>query len=208
MTALTKARLYLVVAILLAVFWFVWGASLAEASDRITQSNDMNNQTAGTVDTGSTALGFGRSSFDVDIAQCRESHSWDTIIVGKQTVKLNKWCVALWYDSQGLHHMAAVMRCDINEISKHFPHAEGCIVANKLGGFVSMPTAEVISHIEEEDEHEQELEEQQILLIDMQEQIYALEQERQEPPQIIRETRVEQKPLLTLDQIESLRIEK
>ena len=128
--------------------------------DDITQSNDMNNQTAGdiaNVTEGSTALGFGRSSFDVDIAQCRESHAFDTILFGKQTVKLNNWCVALWYDSQGLHHMAAVMRCDIEEIAKHFPTTEGCIVANKLGGFVSVPTGEFIDMKEAEEEHEREI---------------------------------------------------
>ena len=79
----------------------------------------------------SKALAFGRSSFDVDIAQCRESVAWDTMLVGKQNVRLNPWCAAEVYDTKGMHHMAALMRCDIKEIKQHFPndHA-GCVTAN------------------------------------------------------------------------------
>ena len=152
-----------------------------------------NQQTVG----GNDSLALGRSSFDVDINQCMGSVAWDTILVGKQKLVLNKWCAAEVYDAKGMHHMAAVMRCDIPEVIKHFSMYPDCIEANTT----SIPEPVVI--IEEPDEwHEEQLQIQQ----SYEERIKALEG-RLNRPRVVRETVVEQKSLLTPEQAKSLRIE-
>jgi hypothetical protein len=113
-------------------------SSLA-SGDKITQSNDMNNQTAGNVAIGDTivdtnvtseALAFAHALGDVDINQCLASTQWGTIVVSKQKVILNKWCAAEVYDAKGMYDMAARMRCDINEIAKFFDSNAGCVTSN------------------------------------------------------------------------------
>jgi len=87
-----------------------------------------------TVVDGSKAIGFGRSSFDVDINQCMGSTAWDTILVGKQKLVLNKWCAAEVYDARGLHNVAARLRCQIPEIADLFGPGEDCVLENTLPG--------------------------------------------------------------------------
>jgi hypothetical protein len=110
------------------------GPLFADRSDDVIQSNDMNNLTGDLNVEGSSAVGFGRSSFDVDINQCMGSTSWDTIIVGKQKLVLNKWCAAEAYDARGLHNVAARLRCQIPEIADLFGPDEDCVLENTLLG--------------------------------------------------------------------------
>ncbi len=89
--------------------------------------NTMNNSTS------SRAYGFGLG--DVDIAQCYRSYQ----LLIWQDSKINPFCVADAYDQKGLHMMAAVIRCDIGFIRKHFDTDSGCLRANTMASAV-MPT--------------------------------------------------------------------
>lgn len=73
---------------------------------------------------------FSHSLGGVSIEDCLASTQWGTILFSKQKVVLNKWCAAEVYDSKGLHKMAALTRCDIEEISKFFASQEECVAAN------------------------------------------------------------------------------
>ena len=90
-----------------------------------------------TVNAGDVALSNESKSFafahalgDVDINQCLASTQWGTILVSRQKVVLNKWCAAESFDARGMHVMAALIRCDIPEISKHFDDKQVCVDAN------------------------------------------------------------------------------
>lgn len=132
-----------------------WGSDSDDV--RVTQSNDMNNQTTGDVvgsSYSSDAFAFAHSLGDVDINQCMGSTQWGTIIVSKQKLVLNLWCAAEVYDAKGLRHMAAVLRCDIPEIAQHFDDPAKCIVANKISApRESPPIAQMIL----EEEHEEDI---------------------------------------------------
>jgi len=122
----------------------------------------------------SKAIGLGRSSFDVDINDCRESTSWDTVLVGKQGVRLNPWCAAEVYEAKGLFHMAALMRCDIPEIAKHFATQDECVISNTVTHPVTHSVVEERPDEDEEEHFAQVLEQQSI--IDMQQaELYEVE---------------------------------
>lgn len=116
----------------------------------------------------SKVLSLGRSSFDTDINDCRESTAFDTPIFGRQNVRLNPWCAAEVYDAKGMYKMAAILRCDIREIKEHFATKDECLEANTY----NLPEApettppvdwtyisEVDSRLEEEEERRTSLEE-------------------------------------------------
>lgn len=75
-------------------------------------------------------LGFSHSLGDVDINDCLASTQKSNILFGSQIVGLNKWCAAEVYDAKRLPDMAAKLRCDIPEISKHFTTFLECTAAN------------------------------------------------------------------------------
>ena len=127
----------------------------------------------GDVSHSSRALGLGRSSFDVDINDCRESTSWDTVLVGKQGVRLNPWCAAEVYEAKGLFHMAALMRCDIPEVAKHFSTADECVIANTVTHAVThAPAPPEVD--EDEDERDEMLERQQTIIDVQQTELVAV----------------------------------
>lgn len=78
----------------------------------------------------STALAFAHALGDVDINDCLASTQWGSILLSRQKVVLNLWCAAETYDAKAMHHMAALMRCDMKEISRHFTTDIDCIRAN------------------------------------------------------------------------------
>jgi len=114
-----------------------------------------------TVDTvvsrNSRVLSLGRSSFDTDINDCRESTAFDTPLFGRQGVRLNPWCAAEVYDAKGMHQMAALVRCDIKEIKKHFATSTECVKANTMTVQPlpppPLPVAVEIDDDEEDDKH-------------------------------------------------------
>jgi hypothetical protein len=122
--------------------------------------NTMNNSTS------SRAYGFGLG--DVDIAQCYRSYQ----LLIWQDSKINPFCVADIYDRKGLHMMAAVIRCDIGFIRKHFDTDSGCLAANTMRAAV-MPSPDLgavyeqaakdvkQTHDDDDDERRQQIEEAQ-----------------------------------------------
>lgn len=93
---------------------------------------DVSTSTSTDINHSSKALALGNSLGDVDINDCRESVQFGTPLYSKQNVRLNPWCAAEVYDAKGLHKMAAVMRCDIKDIRKHFSSDEECLQANTV----------------------------------------------------------------------------
>ena len=105
----------------------------------------------------SKAIGFGRSSFDVDINQCMGSTAWDTIIGGKQKLVLNWVCLAEFYLKTGQPDLAAVAICNTEMLNEFSSEAE-CEGAHDF--FVEVAEAMVVddSHFEEEEEwHEEQM---------------------------------------------------
>jgi len=92
---------------------------------------DINNALTGGSIAGdrSYAVGLSHSLGDVDIAQCIASTQWGTIIVSKQGVILNLWCVAEVYDRKGMFDNAAKARCDIGEIARWYSDNKECLKA-------------------------------------------------------------------------------
>ena len=117
------------------------------SGDKITQSNDMNNQTSGDVTTGDVSTGdltggsqsnssksiaLVNSLGDVDINDCLGSTQWATPVFSKQKLNLNKWCAAEVYDSKGMHSMAGRIRCEIPEIEALFDDHQQCVLENTV----------------------------------------------------------------------------
>jgi hypothetical protein len=126
----------------------------------------------------SLALGFGRSSFDVDINDCMGSEAWDTILMGKQKLVLNLWCAAEVYDAKGLRHMAAVIRCDIPEIARHFDDSAKCIVANKISApKIGKPTGQLVI--------EEEIDTVQIAQVSLEQRVQTLEEKPAPRPRVV-----------------------
>ncbi len=131
-------------------FWFVVAIvvlyapeSHADRYDDITQSNDMNNQTAGDIIGGDTIVGGashraiavgGVSLGDVDIAQCLASTQWSLLIAAKQKVILNMWCAAEVYDIKGMYPNAAKARCGIKDIRGWYTSDTSCIIGETWAG--------------------------------------------------------------------------
>ena len=176
---------------LVAILFFVAWINTAFGDDRTWQSNDMNAQTAGDVDTSSKSFGFAHALGDVDINQCMGSTQWGSIIVSKQKLVLNKWCAAEVYDAKGLFDMGARMRCLIPEIAELFTTELECLAAN---------TAYLVQEVVVEDNFEEEEEwhdEQMAMQASYDQRIDRLEQLATRAPaktQIIRE---EAKPWMT-----------
>lgn len=78
----------------------------------------------------SRAYGFSHSLGSAAFADCMGSEQVGTVIASKQWLGLNKWCAAEIYDSRGKHKMAALLRCDISDIRKHFASEQECVEEN------------------------------------------------------------------------------
>lgn len=105
---------------------------------------------------GSRSYGFGYGMGDVDLNQCMGSTQWGTILGGKQKLILNKWCAAESYDARGLHVMASLLRCDIEDIRKHFATDQGCIDANTMKS-IDKDLSISINQEEIDDIHEEDI---------------------------------------------------
>jgi hypothetical protein len=133
-------------------------------------NSTMNANSSMTNSTSSRAYGFGLG--DVDIAQCYRSYQ----LLIWQDSKINPFCVADSYDQKGLHVMAAVIRCDIGFIRKHFASTVECVDANTM--FVAPPPVvktvapheSFEEHIVVEERHDTELEDLR------QEQVYQFQE--------------------------------
>ena len=115
------------------------GPLFASGDDvRVTQSNDMNNQTAGDVDGGTFTGGSNKSLAlvnslgDVDINDCLGSTQWATPLFSKQKLNLNRWCAAEVYDAKGMYSMGGRVRCTIPEVASLFDDPQQCILENTV----------------------------------------------------------------------------
>lgn len=109
------------------------------------------------VSNSSESYGFAYGLGDVDINQCLASTQWGTILVSRQKVVLNKWCAAESYDARGLHFMAALLRCDIDEVIEHFESKDECVKANTYRPPEPEPAPAIIIPavpVEVEEEHD------------------------------------------------------
>ena len=119
------------------------------------------------------AYAFSHGLGDVDIADCLASVQRGSIIVSWQNNKLNKWCAAEIYDAKGLYDMAALMRCDMEEVAKHFATQAACIEANKVQ---APPPHNPVQADDCDDDCEDQLEQ----VVALEERLAVLEQLRQE----------------------------
>ena len=152
---------------------------------------------------GGDTFAFAHGMGDVDINQCMGSEQWSTILVGKQKLVANLWCMAESYDARGLHRMAALMRCDIDVIGKHFESNEECLAANTVNLAPVPAAAPATSHDDDEEIH-RELERNyaavQMQLNDLQ---TLMERNESRAPVVRRE--VIEKSGLTAEQKQALR---
>ncbi len=163
-----------------AALILVAGIALASDDERgpnvdvetVTTMNNTSNMTGGDTTltnsaggNSSRAYGFGLG--DVDIAQCYRSYQ----LLIWQDSKINPFCVADAYDQKGLHMMAAVIRCDIGFIRKHFDTDSACLSANTMAVAVVLPELGALydqaakdvkqTHDDDDDERREQIEEAQ-----------------------------------------------
>ena len=149
MRAQTIARIWYGVVWAIAIGWFIWATPVAMASgDRNNTDVDVDVDVGGTdVHVGGTDVSIGDTNLtggdtnvstggnktfafaygmgDVDINEgqnCYGSEQWGTVIVGRQTMELNAWCAALFYELNGRHERAAAMRCTIKDVRETHPY--------------------------------------------------------------------------------------
>ncbi len=153
------------------------GASTLTGGDA---TANIGNITGGSNSYSSDALGLGFSYAlgDVDLNEgrnCYVSVASGNIVFGRQKVKLNPWCAALFYDANRKHERAAAMRCSIDPVIDTHPYygdMMACIEGETLAPMEmtnSPDVDEVLAKFQEfEDEREvlieevrQELEQQQ-----------------------------------------------
>jgi len=106
---------------------------------------------------GSRAFAFSHALGDVDINDCLASTAWGSIIVSRQTVGPNLWCMAEVYDAKGMKLMAAKMRCDIDVIAEHFTTRDECLEANTAPDLLRAPQPAAVAapRFDENDEREE-----------------------------------------------------
>lgn len=153
---------------------------------------DMTSNTA--ITNKSRAYAFAHGMGDVDINQCMGSEQWSTVLISKQKLIPNLWCMGESYDAMGLHYMAAQMRCDIQIVAEKFPTREDCVAANTMLAPQQPESSQAILPEEFEDDIRM-LQAQQIQMYD--ELIDRIERTEAKPaPRPVQKTTVEQIPFL------------
>jgi len=162
---------FIAIAALIVMFMY----SIAEAQNPdLFQSNDMNTQTSGDVQTGkSIVIGFGMG--DVDINDCMYTKSTPFFQWGKY----NKSCLADGYDRRGQHDNAARMRCSIKIVNNMYKSNTHCIVMNTLKAVSkSAPALTVIHNDNDDDDDDHRRRDEQIEQLTTQLEQYGQQQQR------------------------------
>ncbi len=164
----------------ISLFWLLFGALIAvtivfdiayadeghghnhDSTDTVDASSVVNNSISDT----SRAFGFGFG--DVAITQCYRSYQ----ILIWQDSKINPICLADSLDAKGLHHTAAMIRCDIKAIRKHFDSDKSCIQATTM----QMIHPVVIEEPVNDDEYR---EQQQTYMVELESRMDRMESARQ-----------------------------
>lgn len=207
MKDIIKIRLLIGIALFLSLMILI--APARAGGDKITQSNDMNNQTTGDVTTSVTS---GDSSMvsgdnkslalvapslgDVDIAACLGSTQWSFLVMGKQKLELNHVCMAEFYLNNGLYELAAQSLCNQKEILAEYDDELSCEVAHNFDPRPP-PETSVASTSSVEREHEILEDEHENYQAQIEELAQELAQVRSQPPQVIERTVIEQRPVLS-----------
>lgn len=176
-----------------------WADSDRPTPHNVTQSNDMNNQTAGDMLLGGDSskalgLGFSYALGDVDLNEgrnCFVSTAKGNILFGRQKVELNPWCASLFYDANRKHEFAARLRCIIDDIIKQYDTKDECVIDQTLST-IGLTNAAVIEGIvakfqEFEDEREILVSEIQQQLEEQEQQYEELAARRIRPTQVIQQ---------------------
>lgn len=111
------------------------------------------------------ALAFAHALGDVDINDCLASTQWGTIIVSRQKVIANLWCMGEVYDAKGMFDLAAKARCSVAEIRAWFSDDLACERANTWSGFVVITppsTGDVSETDDDDDDHAQDVHRQEV----------------------------------------------
>ena len=121
------------------------GGHNCDSGDIIDASSVLSNS----VSDSSRAYGIGMGN--VDIAQCYRSYQ----ILIFQDSKINPICLADSLDAKGLHHIAAMVRCDIKTIRKHFDSDRSCIQSTTMQMIHPVAMAESVKEDEDRDDIDQ-----------------------------------------------------
>jgi len=126
-------------------------------------------------------LGFSYALGDVDLNEgrnCYVSVANGNILFGRQKVRLNTWCAALFYDANRKFKFAAKMRCSIDPIRQQYDTVENCVDGQTMrpGEITGSPIVdEIVAKFQEaEDERE-------AIVEDIQEQLAQLSKQRSIP---------------------------
>lgn len=154
---------------------------------------------------------------DVDINDCMGSTQFGTPLFSKQGLKLNWVCMAEFYLRTEKYELAAMAICN-TEVRKEFKNETACREAHDFGPIdepVAQPASAVIDKHDEDEEHDRMIAQQQLVIDQQSEQLTMfsdrlarLEKRPAPKPRVIRETKVETRPLLTEQQLDALRIKK
>lgn len=145
----------------------------SDSSVNVDASNTVDSSVSNSMSNSSRSMGFGLG--DVDIAQCYRSYQF---LVWQDT-KINPVCLADSYDAKGLHHMAAVIRCDVKHIRKHFDSDEACVQANTVRRveFPDPPISFMEELVEQEvAERTVQMQQQQAYISDLESRLNRMEQ--------------------------------
>lgn len=119
---------------------------------------------------------------DVDINQCIVTHQKGSFVVSWQGYDYNLWCMGEVFDAKGLPKMGAMMRCDIDEIRRHFSSDVSCLIANTV------------------DNHHNEAEQELLAVLAAEHR--RIEEDEEEHYDVIAQVRMEQQSLLEEMEVE------
>ncbi len=80
----------------------------------------------------SLGIGVSNSFGGVAVGDCVITTQTNIVVVGWQRHEENPWCMAMFYDQNGMHDTAARMRCTIEDVRSLFGNRQECIVSNTV----------------------------------------------------------------------------
>jgi len=157
-------------------------------------------------------LGFSYTLGDVDLNEgrnCYVSIAKGNILWGRQKVKLNPWCAALFYDANREHKFAAEMRCSIDPIVEKYVTYKDCVKGQTMspGEITRTPDVDEVLAKFQEFENEREVIVEEIRQqLEEQNQQYEELAAQQSQPRIIKQAAPE--PYISQELANELRFDK
>ncbi len=116
-----------VILFITAVAFNVAEGSGTDVKTVVIGGDQITDNTASNVVSGSHSYGVSQALGDVDINDCLASTQWGIpVIFAKQKVEENPWCMANSLDAMGAHAAAAKVRCTTETIKAIYPDAREC----------------------------------------------------------------------------------